>query len=265
MFKDAIAASENVRADAGVKSATRVLDLMEYLARWGEACTHAEIADALAIPKSSLTQLLRTLVRRGYLTYDAADKSYSLGSSIATLARQQGETRDVVELVHPALERIADETRESAAVNLLRGERSEVAACVMSPQRLFYQMKVGDTAPLYATSGGKAILANLPEEMREEYLTRVRLQPITPNTMTDIDVLRENLAEARARGYATVDEEFTPGIAGLARPILSDAGFALASINVAIPVVRLDDVLRQSCINALAEAVTAVQKQLRQR
>lgn len=265
MLNDALTATESSRADAGVKSATRVLDLMEYLARWGEACTHAEIADALAIPKSSLTQLLRTLVRRGYLTYNAEDKSYALGPAIATLARRQSESRDIVDLALPALERITNATQESAALNLLRGDRTEVVACKMSPQRLFYQMKVGDTAPLYATSGGKAILANLPEEMREEYLTRVRLQPITPKTITDINVLRKNLAEARARGYATVEEEFTPGIAGLARPILSPAGFALASINVAIPVVRLDDALRDLCMNALAEAVLAVQKQIQQR
>ncbi len=262
MLNEAIAAMDGARADAGVKSATRVLDLMEYLARWGRACTHAEIADALAIPKSSLTQLLRTLVQRGYLTYSAADKSYTLGPTVATLARRQGESRDIVELALPALERITDETRESAALNLLRGDKSEVVACVMSPQRLFYQMKVGDTAPLYATSGGKAILANLPEEMLEDYLQRVSLQQITPKTITEIDVLRQNLAEARAQGYATVEEEFTPGIAGVARPILSSAGFALASINVAVPVARLDDALRQSCMDALAEAALVVQKQI---
>lgn len=252
-------------SEPGVKSATRVLDLLEYLARWGEACTHAEIADALDIPKSSLTQLLRTLVGRGYLTYDAEDKNYALGPAVATLARRSSESRDVLDLALPALERITSATRESSALNVLRGDRSEVVAAQMSSQRLFYQMKVGDTAPLYATSGGKAILANLPDELLEEYLARVQLQPITPRTITDIEVLRKNLAEARVSGIATVDEEFTPGIAGLAMPILGASGFALASLNVAIPVARLDDSLRELCVRALSEAVLAVQKQMQRR
>jgi DNA-binding IclR family transcriptional regulator len=184
---------------------------------------------------------------------------------VATLARRTSESRDVLDLALPALERITSATRESSALNVLRGDRSEVVAAQMSSQRLFYQMKVGDTAPLYATSGGKAILANLPDELLEEYLARVQLQPITPRTITDIEVLRKNLAEARASGIATVDEEFTPGIAGLAMPILGASGFALASLNVAIPVARLDDSLRELCVRALSEAVLAVQKQMQRR
>jgi DNA-binding IclR family transcriptional regulator len=62
-----------------------------------------------------------------------------------------------------------------------------------------------------------------------------------------------------------VDEEFTPGIAGLAMPILGASGFALASLNVAIPVARLDDSLRELCVRALSEAVLAVQKQMQRR
>lgn len=265
MVNDAQATDDSRSTEAGVKSATRVLDLLEYLARWGEACTHAEIADALDIPKSSLTQLLRTLVRRHYLTYSAEGKNYTLGPAVASLARRTSDSRDILDLALPALERITGTTRESSALNVLRGDHSEVVASHMSPHRFFYQMKVGDTAPLYATSGGKAILANLPEELLEEYLARVRLQPITPRTITDIEVLRKDLATARARGIATVEEEFTPGIAGLAMPILGPSGIAMASLNVAVPIARLDASLRELCVRALSEAVASVQKQLQQR
>lgn len=265
MFNDALNPADAPASDAGVKSATRVLDLLEYLARWGDACTHAKIAEALDIPKSSLTQLLRTLVRRGYLTYSADDKSYALGPAIAGLARQTGDSHDVVQLALPALAQITNATRESSSLNLLRGDLSEVVACEMSPQRLFYQMKVGDTAPLYATSGGKALLANLSDEMLEDYLARVRLHPITPQTITDIEALRVNLREARASGIATVDEEFTPGIVGLAMPILSPSRNVLASLNVAIPIARFDVALRERCVHALKEAVQAIQNQMQQR
>jgi DNA-binding IclR family transcriptional regulator len=48
-------------------------------------------------------------------------------------------------------------------------------------------------------------------------------------------------------------------------PILGASGFALASLNVAIPVARLDDSLRELCVRALSEAVLAVQKQMQRR
>ncbi len=262
---DDVHSAGRTQSEAGVKSATRVLDLLEYLARWDEACTHAEIADALDIPKSSLTQLLRTLVGRGYLTYSPEEKNYALGPAVSSLAKRVGESRDLLDLALPALERITGLTKETSALNVLRGDRSEVIASQMSPQRLFYQMTVGDTAPLYATSGGKAILANLPTELLEDYLARVKLQQITPNTITDVDVLRQDLTNTRVSGMATVHEEFTPGIAGMAMPILGDSGFALASINIAIPVARLDDALRELCARALSDAVLGLRKQMQKR
>ena len=52
-----------------VKSADRVLDLLELLTRRGKAMSHTELSLALGIPKSSLTQLLRNLTDRGYLLF----------------------------------------------------------------------------------------------------------------------------------------------------------------------------------------------------
>jgi predicted ArsR family transcriptional regulator len=59
-------------ADAGtttshVKSAMRTLDIIEYVVARGSPAVAQEIASALAIPVSSLSYLLATLVERGYL------------------------------------------------------------------------------------------------------------------------------------------------------------------------------------------------------
>ena len=91
-------------AESGsVKSAMRVLDLLEYLRRWNAAQTHTQIAAQLAIPKSSLTQLLKTLVSRGYLDYDPASKGYFLGPAIAALGQRSAETRDLASVAETVL------------------------------------------------------------------------------------------------------------------------------------------------------------------
>jgi DNA-binding IclR family transcriptional regulator len=257
-------ADKGVAAEFGaVKSATRVLDLFESLGRWDAHKTHMEIASELGIPKSSLTQLLKTLVRRGYLTYEPASKSYELGPSIAMLAKRVNDGTDLLSVSEKVLSQLAAETQESCALNVLKGDRSEVKACVMSPRRLLYHMQLGDAAPLYATSGGKALLAYLPEEMRKEYLARAVFEQITPNTITSAKRLEKELSEVRSTGYAFVMEEFTPGIAGIACPILSALDFPLASINIAIPTARFDNLLRDRCMAALRKAVGAVRSQLR--
>ncbi|RYZ00913.1 MAG: MarR family transcriptional regulator, partial [Comamonadaceae bacterium] len=62
-----------------VKSAFRVLDLLELLAGTGRAMTHSELARRSGIPKSSLTQLLRTLVQRGYVDQVPESLQFQLG------------------------------------------------------------------------------------------------------------------------------------------------------------------------------------------
>ena len=54
----------------GVKSASRVLDLLEIFAAAPSPLGVSELARRLSIPKSSVSALLRTLLLRGYLERD---------------------------------------------------------------------------------------------------------------------------------------------------------------------------------------------------
>lgn len=239
---------------ASVKSADRVLDMFELLARWGEGMSHTALAEALDIPKSSLSQLLKTLTSRGYISFDAGSKTYRLGGRFADLARQTAQLHDLIGLAERVLAEVTERTNESSAFNLLRGDMTEVMATVSSPQRLVSHMRLGDLAPLYATSGGKVILAFLPEAMREEYLGRVVFEPITPNTLTSSADLKRQLETVRREGVAYSFEEFTLGIIGMAMPVLSESGHPLASINIAMPAVRYNSRVREHIIETLGNA-----------
>jgi DNA-binding IclR family transcriptional regulator len=53
-------------------------------------------------------------------------------------------------------------------------------------------MNVDDVAPLYATSGGKAMLALIPEDNRDEYFRRVQLEASTESTIVQRKDLKDN-------------------------------------------------------------------------
>src|SRR6476620_5947065 len=114
----------------GVKSADRVLDLFELLSGWGREMSHVEIADALKIPKSSLTQLLQNLVARGYINFSPISKGYKLGEAFNNLAQRTSQTHSLDTLASPILDEIAEETLESVTLNRLKGDQSEVIATV---------------------------------------------------------------------------------------------------------------------------------------
>jgi DNA-binding IclR family transcriptional regulator len=123
-------------------------------------------------------------------------------------------------------------------------------------------MRLGDLAPLYATSGGKIILAHMPESRRDEYLDRVSFEPITANTLSSATELRRQLDKIRREGIAYSLEEFTPGIIGLAKAVLGEDGEALGSLNVALPAVRYNPRAQAVITDALDEAVTELHRQL---
>jgi DNA-binding IclR family transcriptional regulator len=246
-------------AAGAVKSAVRVLDLLELLAL-GDEMSHADIADALDIPKSSLTQLLKTLVARGYIDFDPAAKGYRLGDAFARFSRRANDVRDLVDFIGPILEDLTRETHETPALNQLNAEQAEVTATAPSPQRLLSNMRKGDVAPLYATSGGKAILAHLPEAMREEYVRGVVFEPITPKTIRSKKELARQIAAVRKDGFAYSFEEFTPGIIGIAVPILAPNGMALGAINIAAPAMRFNTTARERAGRALQKAAERIRR-----
>ena len=244
-----------------VKSADRTLDLIELLASWGREMSHTEIAESLGIPKSSLSKLLRNLTVREYVRFVPETKGYRLGDAILKLARQSNQLRSLVECAQPVLEEITAQTMESCALNQLRGDKVEVVATVTSPQILVSHLRLGDLAPLYAVSGGKCILAFMPDSMRQEYLSNVKLEKFTPRTTTSKRALAVELDEVRRTGAATSVEEYTVGIVGVGVAILSAAGFPLGALNVAIPTVRYGPSVHSKAVAILQSSAERIRRQ----
>lgn len=243
-----------------VKSAGRVLDLFELLARYDREVSHAEIAEGLGIPRSSLTQLLKDLVARGYVAFHPPSRGYRLGPAFAVLARHAGAGEDLIGLAEPFLRELTERTGESSALNRLKGWQAEVVATVNGPHRLVTHMRLGDLAPLYATSGGKVILASLTEAEIEAYLASTTLEAVTPDTVVSKDALRKELDAARRDGVAFSFGEYTPGIVGIGAPILSAEGRPLGSLNVAMPSIRYSPEVRARVQDAIRRAAQEISR-----
>jgi DNA-binding IclR family transcriptional regulator len=249
-----------IETRSAVKSADRILEIFEILAQRGEGLSHQALADALGIPKSSLTQLLKTALARGFVSYASSDRRYRLGERLFSIARSAAHNQDLIALSLPILEELTARSRESCALNVLKGDDTEVVATVNGPERLVTHMRLGDRAPLYTTSGGKIILAHMPRKFQEEYLEKTAYERLNPNTIDNAKELRRTIETAKRSGIAFSFEEFTPGIVGLARVVLSRSGDVLASINVAMPAVRYDDEQRDKISELLRDACNELQR-----
>lgn len=244
-----------------VKSADRVLDLLELLVRRGKAMSHTEISVALNIPKSSLTQLLRNLTDRRYLSFSAGPNTYAPGPSFFALLRQGQESFALVDLALPILQKLTRNTHESASFNVLRKDYIERLCGVDSPQALTYRMTPGVRFQLYASSAGKAVLAALPEDERERFLSRVQFEQRTETTIASVDELRRQLMKVAKSGVAYSRGEFLPGIVGIAAVVRRADGYPVGALNIVVPTIRFDETREGLCLKELKNARAALERE----
>jgi DNA-binding IclR family transcriptional regulator len=88
---------------------------------------------------------------------------------------------------------------------------------------------------VHCTSLGKTILAHLPEEKLQTIFTGSKLPQRTPNTITSVQLLQEDLARTKERGYAFDDEENELGIRCLGAPIFNHRGEVLYAVSISGP------------------------------
>ncbi len=208
----------------------------------GEAATPPRFKDlqaATGLPKGTLARMLNTLVLFRLIRQEDSDNTYRLGHRLFELAHRVWESFDLRGAAAPVLDRLAEETRETAALCSI--DNNEVLYIDQRSRGGPYgfRVEVGRRAPLHCTAGGKALLAFAQPHEQRAVFDKIVLERFTPSTFVEEDVLLADLALTRARGYAVSLEEHVAGVASVAAPIFDHTGRAVAAIGVFGPSSRL--------------------------
>lgn len=239
---------------SSVKSATRTLDILEFVVGCARPVSAAEIASALAIPVSSLSYLLGTLVERGYLLRNG--RLHAPGPALGRLNPDTAATA-IADRVYPVVRSISLQLNETASFFVRHGFEMEAIAGEVAAQALRYTIEVGRLVPLHAFAAGKAILATFSEEELTQYFESEPRAAFTPYSITSEAELRKEIAHISRTGIARTIEEYTPGIIGIGRAVFAD-GHLLGAISVAIPVARTTPPLEERAATLLAQAAEAL-------
>ncbi len=245
----------NVRTIPGHRTANRVVDILELLAASREGLALREVSAQLEAPKSSLLPLLRALTARGLLAQGRAGE-YRLGPQALALGAGSAAHRELPDVARPALVALMRRTGETVFLGTLAGDGLSVVYVdkVESEHLIRYAAGVGDRRPLHATSTGKAILASLPDEQREEILKTLVLERHTELTVTNLPALRASLQEIRRSGVCVSVDEMVRGASGVAAPIVDRHGHTVGACTIAGPTDRVRPRLRQLAAEAKAAA-----------
>lgn len=239
----------------GVKSANRALDIIELVIARGQPLVAQDIATGLAIPISSLSYLLSTLVARGYLAREG--RRYLPGPGLERL--QLRERRfSLADRAAPLVRTLRTQLNETSSFFVRQGWQLEALVTETSEQALRYAVPTGAHNGLHGFAAGKAILAALPDAELDRYFRESERLPFTPLTMTDETVLRGEIAVVRTTGIAVTAGEYDLGIIGIGRAVII-SGEVAGAFSVAFPMTRDSPALRARVVDLLGRVVALLE------
>lgn len=193
--------SASVTDTAGVKSALRVLQLLEYFAQSRRPATAADLRKHLDLPKSSCFALMETLRGAGYLYSVGRDAGYYPTGRWFELSKAISAHDPVLLVAAPALEKVRDGSGETAILAKLEG--TEVMYLdVLEPDNVVrFSAQAGQRKPAYASSSGRALLGSLPETQRDALIARMRMHKFTLATSGSMSELVARVQEGNKRGW----------------------------------------------------------------
>lgn len=221
-----------------VKSAARILDVLELASTLRQGIGVNELGRRLNIPKSSASSLVSTLEGRGYLQADA--DGYRLADCYRESGWVGGNNAELLRHSRPVMQRLTLATGESCFLGVVTPSLDvQYADKVISDNPLRYDGDLSFTRPAYCTSIGWVILGGMSDAALDEYLASRELVAVTPKTVTDPSKIKRAVRESRTRGCATIADSHVLGASGAAAPIVR-GGRVIAGVAVIAPTERFN-------------------------
>jgi ABC-type sugar transport system substrate-binding protein len=228
------AVGKGAAADGGARSILRTLDILVWLKAHGGEAGIADLLEAVAMPRSSLHDLLRPLAGQGLLQRGgrgrirAGPRARAAGFAAIGIA-------DLAAAAEPMLDRLARSVGGAAALAVLHGERCTIALGRAAPGAApaVPPIAVGGRTPVNWTLAGRLLVAELPER-RLRWLLAAHARPRREASLT----LPELVAAIRAEGgqrVAVLAGEAGPDLAEAARPIRGADGQVRAVLLLRVP------------------------------
>lgn len=199
-----------------------------------------EIAELTRINKSSAHRLLSQMLEGG-LIERTDDGRYVVGHTLFQIGLLAPKPQELRSLAHPVLNDLARDTGETCSLSILDGADIILIDVVESFHEFRMVAKIGSAKPFHLTSLGKSTAAFLPGPKLALLFRSVHLplEAPTPNSISDLARLREELKLIRCRGYALSDQEYLVGVRAVAAPVFSRHGEVSAALGISGPSSRL--------------------------
>jgi DNA-binding IclR family transcriptional regulator len=244
------------RDPGAIRTALRVVEIIEIYAREGRSLTLTELSKLLDAPMSSCLGLIRTLVTMGYLYETGRRQGYYPTGRLLNMARRIARNDPVLERVRPHMESLRDATGETAVFGQMQADGRVIYLDVQeSPNPVRYIAAPGELRDPQYNSIGRAILGISDDERRDRILQTQSFAPRTEHSIDSREAFGTALRKWRAQGWYPNLGESQADLGAVAVPV-TIAG-RVYGLSVAGPVHRVRPRVRE-----FAAALKAMQAEV---
>ncbi|MDD5029660.1 MAG: IclR family transcriptional regulator [Rhodoferax sp.] len=217
-----------------VTALARGLDLLRCFRPNDVYLSHAELARRTNLPKPTVSRLIYTLKKLGYLAYSDSQGKYQLASGVLALGYSLLGQLDLRKIARPAMQELAEYSQASVAIGIRDRLRMVYVQTCQSSARVTLRLDIGSRIPIATTAMGKALLCGLPQDERDLVMDQIRLadQPVWPRVKAGVE---QALRDYQERGFCLSEGDWQTDVHAVGVPLIDPIGQKQLAFNCGGP------------------------------
>ena len=222
-----------------IQSLLRSMELLEVLREKNTSFSIAELAEAMALPPSTVHRILQTFCEKKYIIRDERTHTYRLGPALTPLGKAAARGIRLQDAAHPVLESLSRESKEDSYLVIPVGNKGLVIEKVDGPSHLKVVEEFGYEMYLHCGAIRKVLLAYQTPAFIDQYFKTIIVNDQAFPHVRPED-LKAELKKIRRDGYAITHGEYVSDAIGIGAPIFNSDGELAGSIGIIAPEIRIE-------------------------
>jgi len=243
-----------------VPAIEKCFSILQLFAESKQTLGISEISKQLGLNKSTVFNIIYTLKNLEVLE-QMPDGKFHFGTMLYLLGNANGKKSELIQTVHPYLEKIYQQNKLSAFLGIRSGHRAIIVDKVDSAHDIKISAEIGMRLPLLVGAGGKALLSQLSNPEIDQLLSANTLREFTVKTCTDKKRFKKEVLNVRKEGIAFDDEEYIDGVVAFSVPLKANR----PELQAAIWVVGLKHQIHSENISNISNFLKKIADDINQR
>lgn len=241
-----------------IQAVERALKILDLFNEHEKELKITEISQRMALHKSTVHSLLKTLKKHHYIEQNHENGKYRLALKFFERGNIVNQNIELKSVAKDHLVELSNKTGNTVHLVILDGQEIIYIDKVESSSAAILYSRIGRKALIHSSGVGKAIMAfQSPDEINDILKDYVFVRQ-TGNTIINKESLIKEFEKIREQGYAIDNEENEPGVFCIAFPIKNKNNQVVAAISISTTAIEQSKVGSSEKFNLIKIAAEAL-------